>query len=85
MEEKEKKLEQIIDKISQLRKAREEAETKVLSYVESLNLPEEKKEAIRNTIFEEFTEIWEKTETIEETIALVTMGLFNVEEKNKKK
>lgn len=85
MKEKEKNLEQIIDKISQLRKAREEAETKVLSYVESLNLPEEKKEAIRNMIFEEFTEIWEKTGKIEETIALVTMGLFNVEEKNKKK
>lgn len=85
MKEKEKKLEQIIEKISQLRTARQEAENKVLGYIESLDIPEEKKEAIRNMIFEDFTEIWEKTGKIEETITLVTMGLLNVEEKNKKK
>lgn len=80
----ERKLERILEKLDQLRTARQEAEDKVLKYIESLDIPEEKKEAIRNMIFEDFTEIWEKTEKIEETLALMTLGYLNVEESSKK-
>lgn len=80
----ERKLERILEKLDQLRTARQEAEDKVLKYIESLDIPEEKKEAIKNMIFEDFTEIWEKTEKIEETLALMTLGYLNVEESSKK-